>query len=166
MAARKPKVGANKVSTKKPASPRQGKLDVKSEKQPEPVVEIHEEGGKNEQGEDVTLAPKAITFFSRYREDQLLIEQADTKQVGAKKWITIPAKVVAFRDRAFVTNDQEKIDFIRRHPRYGFELFEFGVEEHQERIDQIDDSGRIMELERQGRLSRIMESRIRKGLAS
>jgi hypothetical protein len=156
----KPKVGANKVTSKKLASPRAGTIDIKSERKPEPVVEIHAEDS------EVETSEKVITFFSRWREDQLVIEQAYNEQVGSNKWVTHPAKVCAFRDRAFVTNDAEKIEFIRKHPRYGFELFEFGNEKHKERIDKIDDSGRILELERQGRLARIMESRIKKGLAS
>lgn len=166
MAARKPKVGVNKVTSKRPASPRAGKVTIEKERDPEPTVEIHEAGGKNERGEDVELSDKPITFFSRWREDNLIMETSYTEQVGSNKWVTHPAKVVKFNDRAFVTNDAEKIEFIRAHPRYGRELFEFGVEAHAERIEEIDDAGRIMELERQGRLSRIMESRIRKGLAS
>ena len=156
----------NRASTKKPTSPRAGKIEIKSKQDPVPTVEIHKAGSKGDDGETIPLAETAITFFSRYREDQIVIEQARTEQVGPQKWITIPAKICAFNDRAFVTNDQEKIDFIRKHPRYGLELFEFGNDKHKARIETIDDSGRILELERQGKLARIMESRIRKGLAS
>ena len=166
MATKKPKVGANKVTTKKPASPRRGKVEVKSEREPTPNVEVAKKGDKNPQGEEIKVTKTNITFFSRFREDELVMAQSYTEQVGPQKWRTVPAKTVKFRDRAFVTNDEEKIEFIRSHPRYGFELFEFGVEKHQDRIDSIDDSGRILELERQGRLARIMESRIKKGLAS
>ena len=155
-----------KVSTKKPTSPRAGKIDIKHEHSPEPMVEIHETGAMGDDGEKIPLVEKPITFFSRYREDQLVIEQARNEQVGPQKWVTIPAKICAFQDRAFVTNDKEKIEFIRSHPRYGFELFEFGNDKHKARIDKIDDSGRILELEKQGRLARLMESRIRKGLDS
>lgn len=158
---------------RKPVSPRSGDakpetLTMKPEVLvgPEPVVELLEKGEKGHDGETIPTTEKPITFFSRYREDQLVIEQARHEQVGPQKWITIPAKICAFRDRAFVTNNKEKIEFIRKHPRYGFELFEFGNDDHKSRIDKIDDSGRIMELEKQGRLARIMESRIRRGLDS
>ena len=151
---------------KKPASPKTGTLVMKAEVEVEPVVELRKKGEKGPDGEVIPITAKPVTFFSRYREDQLVIEQARHEQVGPQKWITIPAKVCAFRDRAFVTNNKEKIEFIRSHPRYGFELFEFGNEKHQKRIDKIDDSGRILELEKQGRLAKIMESRLRRGLDS
>ena len=155
-----------RATTKKLAGPRTGQVNKPEKQNLEPVVEIYKAGAKGRDGEPITLLEKPITFFSRYREDQIVIEQARTEQVGPTKWITIPAKICAFRDRAFVTNDQEKVDFIRKHPRYGLELFEFGNDKHKARIDMIDDSGRILELERQGKLARIMESRMRKGLDS
>ena len=149
---------------KDPVSPKTGDALMTSEVDLEPSVELRKKGEKGPDGELIPITAKPITFFSRFREDQLVIEQARHEQVGPQKWITIPAKVCAFRDRAFVTNNKEKIEFIRSHPRYGFELFEFGNEKHQDRIDAIDDSGRILELEKQGRLAKIMESRIRRGL--
>ena len=155
------------MTKKKPVSPRSGDAEVlsmKAEVEVEPVVELLKKGEKDHDGKTIPIMAKPITFFSRYREDQLVIEQAYHEQVGPQKWTTIPAKICAFRDRAFVTNNKEKIEFIRNHPRYGFELFEFGVKAHQARIDKIDDSGRILELEKQGRLAKIMESRIRQGL--
>ena len=93
------------------------------------------------------------------------METSRRVQVGPDKWVVEPARVIAFHDRAFVTNDKEKIDYIRGHGRYGKELFEFGNEKHKKRIEKIDDSGRILELEKQGRLAKIMESRTR-GMAS
>jgi hypothetical protein len=107
----------------------------------------------------VKLTAKSYTFFSRYREDELLMSTAETVQVGQNKWKTIPAKLVKFRDRAIVTNDKEKIDFIRSHHYYGRQIFEFGVPAHDKKIAQIDDAGRIIELEKLGRLGRIMAAR-------
>ncbi len=156
----------------KGVNPRTGKLTIK-DGDPEPAVEIHMAGTdkyihtpQDTEVEKIAITDKPITFFSRFREDELLMETSRRVQVGPDKWVVEPARVIKFHDRAFVTNDQEKIDHIRQHGRFGFELFEFGNDKHKDRIEQIDDSGRILELEKQGRLSRIMESRIRVGAAS
>ena len=140
-----------RATTKAPPSPRGGKISLEPKRDPEPAVELV--------GKD-----KPITFFSRYRGDQLVMEPARVNQVGQNKWVTIPAKEIAFHDRAFVTNNPDKIDFIRSHPRYGRELFESGVKAHQERILAIDDSGRILALEHEGKLARLMETRRAQGL--
>ena len=137
-----------KITSKRMPEPPKG---VPSTKVPEPVVEIKGRA-------------KVLTFFSRYREDHLVMEPAYTNQVGQNRWVTVPAKEVQFRDRAFVTNDPKKIKFLRGHPKYGREIFEHGVLEHAERILETDDSGRILALERLGRLGKIMESRHKKGL--
>ncbi len=129
-------------------------IGVAKDRTPEPTVEV-----------DLDKPVKPITFFSRFREDELMITQSTPMQVGPNKWITSPAKTIKFHDRAFVTNDQDKINFLRKHPRYGYEIFEFGVPGHEERIAKIDDAGRILDLERLARLGRIVESRMRKGLS-
>lgn len=123
-------------------------------KEPEAARDVKEDGSK------------PITFFSRWREDTLTLEQSEMVEVAPRKWVTKPAKQIIFHDRAFVTDDEKKIKFLRSHPRYGREIFEFGVPEHEERIQKIDDAGRILELEKMHRLGRIVEARHRKGLDS
>lgn len=150
-----------KSSNKATRSPAQGYGAPIVPGDPEPNVEVWDAEimAVKPVEEQVKLAPRAYTFFSRYREDELLMSTATTIQVGQNKWKTIPAKVVKFRDRAIVTNDKEKIDFIRAHHYYGRQIFEFGVPAHDKKIAQVDDAGRIIELEKLGRLGRIMASR-------
>lgn len=141
-------------------------IGVPPGRKPEPVVEVWDPLAKGVEGQPKNLVDKSITFFSRFREDMLVMVQAYREQVGPQQWITRPAKAVSFRDRAFVTNDVEKIEFIRRHPRFGIEIFEAGSSpEHDKRIAEIDDAGRIIALERLGRLGRMVESKMRRGIA-
>jgi len=138
----------------KKAQPPQGPI--------EPNVELVE--SPNGEPVKVENVKKPVTFFSRFKDDELLMETSQRLQDGPNKWITVPAKVIKFRDRAFVTNDPEKIAYLRNHPEYGRKLFEFGVEGHDKRIATLDDAGRIAELEKFSRLGRFVETRYRRGL--
>ena len=138
------------------ASPRTGFTKTRPDRDPEPVVEIHDSDGK------VKTEKEPVTFFSRYREDQIVMEQSRQEQVGPKKWVTVPAVIIHFRDRMYVTNDADRIKFLRKHAGYGRQILEFGV--HDERIKEFDDSGRIERLERLGRLGRMVEGLMRKGV--
>jgi hypothetical protein len=148
---------------KKPASPVTGYGAAIVPRDPEPQIEIHdeEEMAALPAEQQIPLVNKPVTFFSRFREDELLMTTASRIQVDQNRWITQPASTVKFRDRAFVTNDKVKIEFLRNHPRYGRQIFEFGVPTHDKAIAQIDDAGRIIELEKLHRLGRVMMSRER-----
>ena len=140
----------------KHASPRSGYDKATKEAPFEPAVDIKDSDG------NVRKEAKPVTFFSRYKEDQLLMTRSEQVQVGPKKWTTMPATVLQFRDRAFVTNDPKKIEFIRSHTDYGRKIFEFGV--HNDRIKEIDDGGQLKQLDKMHRLGRMVEGLIRQGV--
>lgn len=90
----------------------------------------------------------AVTFFSKFKSDEILIVPARTVQLGTNKFYTLPAKVARFNNHKFTTEDPEVIDYIRnpqkvyeKFDRFGIEVFEVGVPEHAKRIHQLSDAG-------------------------
>jgi hypothetical protein len=92
--------------------------------------------------------PEAVTFFSKFKNDEILIEQSKIVQLGTNKYVTLPAKVARFNNHTFTTEDKEVIDYIRnprnvyeKFNRFGREVFEIGVPEHERHIHRLSDAG-------------------------
>lgn len=93
-------------------------------------------------------APEAVTFFSKFKMDEIVIEPSKVVQLGSNKWYTFPARVARFNQHKFTTEDPAVIEYIRnprnvyeKFDRYGKEVFEVGVKEHKERIHALSDEG-------------------------
>ncbi len=108
--------------------------------------------------------PGDVAFFSRYKNDEVLLEPSAPLQVGANKWVMQPSKWIRFNDRMYTTGVKEIIEHLRNHERYGFEILEFGVAEHVERIALYDTSGRLTNLEKLNRLAKASERRWELGI--
>jgi hypothetical protein len=92
--------------------------------------------------------PEAVTFFSKYKMDEILIEPSKTVQLGHNKFVTLPAKIARFNHHKFTTEDPEVIDYIRnpnkvyeKFDRFGIEIFEVGRPDHKEHIHRLSDEG-------------------------
>ena len=105
-----------------------------------------------------------VAFFSRYKNDEILLEPSAPLQVGANKWVMQPPVWIRFNDRVYTTGDQKIIKFLRNHARYGIEILEFGVKAHEVRIKLYDDSGRISNIDRLSKLAKASEQRWRAGV--
>ena len=105
-----------------------------------------------------------VAFFSRYKNDEILLEPSVPLQVGANKWVMQPPRWIRFLDRVYTTGDKAIIEFLRKHSRYGIELLEFGKPEHVQRIKLYDDSGRMKNLERLDRLGKASKQRWAQGV--
>ncbi len=132
-----------KVSAAKKAGP------VGSDKTPEPKETVLVGNPQIEHiEEDDVSEPGAVTFFSKYKHDEILYKQSEIVQLGTNKWVTLPAKVARFNDHKFTTVDKEIIDYIRNpmgvaegFDRYEVEVFEIGKPEHKPHIHRLSDDG-------------------------
>jgi hypothetical protein len=98
--------------------------------------------------EDPIEAPGSVTFFSKYKLDEIVISTAETIQLASNKWYTKPSVVLRFNDHKFTTADQEVIEYIRNprglvemFDRYEIEVFEVGKPEHEKQIHRLSDAG-------------------------
>jgi len=104
---------------------------------------------------------KAVTFFSKYKMDEILVEQSKIVQLGTNKYVTLPPKVARFNDHMFTTADQSVIEYIRNprnlfemFDRFGKEVFEVGRPDHAAEIHRLSDAGieeYLVELHMKGR---------------
>lgn len=108
--------------------------------------------------------PGDVVFFSRFKQDEVLLESSIPIQVGANKWSMQPPQWIRFLDRVYTTNDPKIIEYLRNHDRYGIEILEFGKPEHESRIKLYDDSGRKKHLNKLHRLGRASEQRWEQGI--
>ncbi len=98
--------------------------------------------------EDSVEAPGSVTFFSKYKLDEILISTSEMIQLGSNKWYTKPSVILRFNDHKFTTADQEVIEYIRNpkglvemFDRYEIEVFEVGKPEHEQQIHRLSDAG-------------------------
>jgi hypothetical protein len=90
----------------------------------------------------------AVTFFSKFKMDEIIIEPSRIQQLGPNKFITLPARIARFNKHRFTTEDREVIDYIRnpngayeKFDRFGVEIFEVGRPDHEEHIHRVSDAG-------------------------
>ncbi len=133
-------------------------------KKVEPINSTHtvelDDGEKVEISTRIVEDPekkKAVTFFSKYKDDVILEKPSGFMRLGPETFVRTPNKPVNFVGRVHTTNDDTRISFLRDHRLYGKEVFEFGVPEHAELIKLYDDSGRITQLEKHSKLGRIAQ---------
>lgn len=66
-----------------------------------------------------------VTFLSRYRNMRYVVIPVDTERNHQGRVIRkLPGKDIRFDVREFTTSDEEEIEFLRKHPDYGVNLWE------------------------------------------
>jgi len=59
-----------------------------------------------------------MKFLSRWKEHRIVIKPAYYREVDSKA-ILVQGKAIQFHDNEFITEDQEEIDFLKKHREFG-----------------------------------------------